>query len=189
MCGADQADVDLDRGLTAERDHLALLQHAQQPRLQVERHVADLVEEQRAAVRLQDLAARALAAGAGEGARLVPEQFALDQRLGDRRAVDGDKGLVSAVARTVDRLREHVLAGAGLAQQYERDVTFEQLLRTLDVASHAHVAELQAVEPGRVGVAGDGRRAETDGTRRIRIAARRLDAREVPPPLAAVVQR
>jgi len=40
---------------------LAFLQHAQQPGLQRQRHVADLVQEQGAAMRLLHLADRALA--------------------------------------------------------------------------------------------------------------------------------
>ena len=51
---ADEAEVDRHRGAAAERLHLPVLQHAQQARLHRQRHVADLVEEQRAAVRLAD---------------------------------------------------------------------------------------------------------------------------------------
>ena len=52
-----------------------------------ERQLADLVEEQRAAVGQLE-AALALRDGAGERALLVTEQLALEQRLGQRRAVD-----------------------------------------------------------------------------------------------------
>ena len=47
------------------------------------RQVADLVEEQRAAVGQLEAPA-ALAVGAGEGAALVAEQLRLEQRLGQR---------------------------------------------------------------------------------------------------------
>ena len=61
------------------RSKLLLLEHAQQLGLQRERQLADLVEEQRAAVR--QLEASRLARGrAGEGALLVAEQLALEQR-------------------------------------------------------------------------------------------------------------
>ena len=43
----------------ADRRHLAALQHAQQLRLELERHVADLVEEERAAARPREAARRA----------------------------------------------------------------------------------------------------------------------------------
>jgi hypothetical protein len=47
--------VDLDRVLRADRRHDPVLEHAQDLGLQVERHVADLVEEQRPAVRLLEV--------------------------------------------------------------------------------------------------------------------------------------
>jgi hypothetical protein len=70
--------------LTAVAAHaveLPVRQHAQQAGLQVERHVADFVEEQRAALGLLEAAA-ALRLRAGEGAALMAEQFGLQQVLG-----------------------------------------------------------------------------------------------------------
>ena len=52
----DHPHVDLLRALGAERLELALLQHAQQLRLQRRAHRADLVEEDRAAVGQRELA-------------------------------------------------------------------------------------------------------------------------------------
>ena len=49
--GGDQPDVDRDRSARAERRDLALLDGAQELRLQPERDLGDLVEEQRAARR------------------------------------------------------------------------------------------------------------------------------------------
>ena len=69
----------------ADRIDLAVLHGAQQLDLHLERQVADLVEEQRAAMRLDELAG-VLFGGAGEGALLVAEQDALDQIVrGSRR--------------------------------------------------------------------------------------------------------
>ncbi len=59
----------------ADAVDLALLERAQQLRLQPRMHLADLVEQQRAAVRLLELA-DAAGDGAGEGALLVAEQLA-----------------------------------------------------------------------------------------------------------------
>ena len=92
MRGGDDAHVGLDRLVAADAVELAVGQHAQQPRLQVRRHVADLVEEQRAAVGLLEAAAP-LRLRAGEGAALVAEQLGLEQVLRDRRGVDRDEGL------------------------------------------------------------------------------------------------
>ena len=79
--GGDDAHVGLDRRAAADGGVLALLQHAQKPRLSLHRHVADFVEKQRAAVGLLKQA-RLVDAGVGEGALAVPEQLALDERLG-----------------------------------------------------------------------------------------------------------
>ena len=70
--GGDDAGVDLDRLGRADRSDLALLEHAQQLDLKAHRHVADLVEEQRAvAAELED--ALAVGLGVGEGAAHVAE--------------------------------------------------------------------------------------------------------------------
>ena len=55
-----------------------------------ERHVADLVEEERAAVRGLELADAPLV-GAGERAALVAEELALEELVRDRRAVERDE--------------------------------------------------------------------------------------------------
>ena len=70
----------------ADRPHLALLERAQELRLQIERQLADLVEEQRAAVGLLDEAALGVER-AGEGAAHVAEQLRADRaRAAARRS-------------------------------------------------------------------------------------------------------
>src|SRR6185312_4134743 len=79
--GGDDAYVDLAISRGAERLDLAPLERAQEARLQVHLQLADLVDEQRAAVGL-DEGAGAILGGAGEGAAHVPEELALEQRAG-----------------------------------------------------------------------------------------------------------
>src|SRR5262245_13887916 len=79
MAGADQLEVDFDRLFSSERDHPPRIENPQEARLQRMRHVADLVEEQRALVGLQDLAAPATALCAGKRAGAITEQLAFDQ--------------------------------------------------------------------------------------------------------------
>ena len=79
--GREQANIDGDLGLGADRADLALLQRAQELGLELDRHLADLVEEQRAAVGLLEQALPALL-GVGERALGVAEQLALEQLLG-----------------------------------------------------------------------------------------------------------
>ncbi len=76
--------------------------------------LADLVQEQRAAI--GDLEEARLAVdGPREGATFVAEQLALDQGLGQRRAVERHEREGAARTVLVQGTREQLLAGAGLA--------------------------------------------------------------------------
>ena len=86
-----------------------------------QRHVADLVEEERAAVALLELA-DAAAVGAGEGALLVAEQLALQQGLRDGGAVEGQERRLGPGAVLVDGAGDQFLAGAALAGDQHRHV-------------------------------------------------------------------
>src|SRR5690606_23175923 len=99
----------------------ALLERAQELRLQIEGQLPDLVEEDRSPLRRLERADAALAR-AGERAALVPEELALEQARGDRSAVDDDEGPVGARALLVDRLGDALLAGPGLAGHEHRRV-------------------------------------------------------------------
>ncbi len=98
-----------------------LLQDAQQLRLQVRRQLADLVQEDAAAVRHLELPLL-LRHGAGERPALVPEQLAFEERLGERRAVDRHERAAGARAVLVDGPRHELLPGAALARQEDRRV-------------------------------------------------------------------
>src|SRR5690606_14567195 len=74
----EDAHVDRLDGRSADALHLALREHAEQLGLEVERELAELVEEQRAAVRLGDRALLALGR-ARERALLVTEEEALGE--------------------------------------------------------------------------------------------------------------
>jgi hypothetical protein len=100
--GGDHAHVGADRLLAADAVEVAVGEHAKQPRLQLGRHVADLVEEQRAAVGLLEAAA-ALGGSPGEGAALVAEELGFEQVARDGRGVDGDEGRVAAWAVAMQR--------------------------------------------------------------------------------------
>ena len=100
--------------LEPKAHHHPLLQHAQQLGLDVGRHRADLVQKQRAAARMLELAV-ARPERTGEGAGLVAEQLALDQAGGKGGAVDGDEGAAGAAADVVQGAGRHLLADAGVA--------------------------------------------------------------------------
>ena len=88
--GGDHPHVDLDRRMPADAVELAVRQHAQQAGLQFGRHVADFVQEQRAAVGLLE-AAVPLGGGAGKGAALMAEEFGLQQVLGNGGGIERDE--------------------------------------------------------------------------------------------------
>jgi hypothetical protein len=107
----DHADVDGDREARADRRHLALLDGAQELRLQRERYLGDLVEEERAALGgAEDPVV--VAHGAREGTAPMAEELAVEQRFGQTRAVDRDERMGGERAALMDRARDELLPGA-----------------------------------------------------------------------------
>ncbi|MCY1355441.1 hypothetical protein D9M69_418610 [compost metagenome] len=137
----DHPHVDVARLVGAQALDLAVLQSAQQLGLDRQRQLADLVEEQRAAVgRLETPWPRL--PGAGEGTLGVAEQLALGQGLGQRRAVHVDQRLARTRRMAVQPAGEQLLAHPGLALQQHRQVgvgDHRQLVEQL--AQHRTVAE------------------------------------------------
>ena len=117
----DDAHIGGDQGAAADGGVFAFLQNAQQPGLRFQRHVADLVEKQAAALGLLE-PPDMTGIGAGEGAALMPEQLAFDQLARYRRHVDGDEGAVSALAVIVKRPGDQLLAGTRFAADHHRKV-------------------------------------------------------------------
>ena len=105
--------------LTAHTIELAFGQHAQQAGLQRRRHVADFVEEQRAAVGLLEAAA-AQRVGAGEGALFVAEQLGLEQIRRESRRVEGDERLVRTRTVPMQCVRHQLLARPRFARDEHR---------------------------------------------------------------------
>ena len=97
----DDAYVQADRLVTADALDSAFFQKAQQEGLQIHRHVADLVEKQRAPVGGLD-AADAPLHGVGKGSLLVAEQFGRDQRGRNARAVNVYEGTSPHRGQPVD---------------------------------------------------------------------------------------
>ena len=121
MRGRDQAHVDADAVRAAEPLDFPFLQRPQELDLGRHVHVADLVQEQRAA--LGQLEATLLErVGARERPLLVAEQLGFDQAAGQRRAAHLDERLLRAGRVVVDRVRDHLLAGARLAPDEHRRV-------------------------------------------------------------------
>jgi hypothetical protein len=115
------AHVELSLLRSTDASHAACLEHAKEARLEIDRQLADFVQEERAAVGALE-GAEVGSDGARERAALVSEQLALGQVGGDATAVEHDEGASRTSALLVKRMRQHVLAGAGLAEQREGDV-------------------------------------------------------------------
>ena len=170
MSRADDAHVDLLTGDAADRDHLARLQRAQELCLRLERHVPDLVEQQRAAVGRADDAGM-IARRAAEAPLLEAEELALDERLRDGRAVQRAEGAWSSAPR-VKRTRDELLAGTGLTEDEHRK------RRGRDVGElGGHPRELRAADrPVDRDALGPGRHVAVDAVRYERAGATRDEA-------------
>ena len=110
----DHPHVHAECVLAADALERLLLERAQDLRLRLEAHIADLVQEERAAVGELELAA-APRQRPRERALLVAEQLGLDQLLGDGGAVDLYEGALAARGLHVDGARHQLLAAAVLA--------------------------------------------------------------------------
>ena len=121
VCRGDDAHVGADDIVPAHAGEGAVLQDAQQFALHRHRHLADLVEEERAAVRLFE-APDALGAGAGERSLLVTEQLALEEIFRNGRAIDGEERPVVPCAVLVDGVSHEFFARTALAGDHDRGV-------------------------------------------------------------------
>ena len=83
LLAAIETEIGLGDLRAAQRAEFALLQHAQESGLQIDRHLRDLVEEKRAFRRRVKHAGKILAR-AGERALLIAEELALDHVLRER---------------------------------------------------------------------------------------------------------
>ncbi len=143
--GGDDAHVHLALDGGADRADLPLLQRAQQLRLDGQRHLADLVEEQGAAVGQLEEPFLVLVR-AGERAALVPEQLALEQRPRDRRAVDRPQRPAGARGERVDGRGDEFLARSRLAADEHRGLGARDTLDDLEHPLHGGIGAPQPLK-------------------------------------------
>ena len=144
MGGHDDAHIDGRRLIGADSLHFAFFKDAQQLGLHRWRHIADLVEEERAAMSLLELAGVALC-GAGERAFLVAEELALNQLGRNGGAVEGNKWGMGAWAFFVQRARHQLFAGAGFAIDADARFACRHALDLRHHAPHGFAGEDQSV--------------------------------------------
>ena len=121
----DDAHVDRDLGGAADALEGLVDQHAQDLVLRLARHVGDLVDEQRAAMRLLE---RADLASSGAVRLFDAEQLDLHALRRDRRRVDDDERPAGATRQRVDGARDQLLAGTGRADDQDAAVGRRDLL-------------------------------------------------------------
>ena len=112
--GRDDAHLDPHRSVPADPVELLVGEDPQQPRLELRRHVPDLVEEQGASVRLFE-APLVPRMRPREGAPLVAEELRFEQLGRDGRGVDRDEGPVRARAVLMEGPGDELLPGPRLA--------------------------------------------------------------------------
>ena len=117
-----------------------VLDRAQQLGLRRRRQVRDLVQEQRALVRVLELAAPA--AHTGRGAILDAEQLRLEQGLDDRGAVHRDERPLAPATEIVNLARHQLLARARLPLDEHREVGRGH---PLDALAHRRIAALDPI--------------------------------------------
>ncbi len=99
----------------AEAMNLAGFQKPQQHALHARRHLAELIEEQRAAVR-ENGESRFVAVRVREAAAHMAEELRLEQRVRHAGAVDGEERLAGARAVKMNEPGDDFLADAGFAR-------------------------------------------------------------------------
>ncbi len=99
------------------------MQHAKQRPLGARRQALDLVQENGAPMRLgEQPGPRRMRIG--KGAALVPEQLVFEQRVGQRRAIDGDERESAPGTEVVKRTGRELLAGSGFTRNEDRGLGF-----------------------------------------------------------------
>ena len=144
--GADHAHFHFLVFLGADAAELAVLQQLQQLGLQAQVELGDFVEKEGAAMG-HFHAPRLRSVGAGEGAFFVSEEFAFQQRAGDRRTIDFDERTAPPRRKPVDHTGDDVFAGAAFALNQNRNVGAGDFVQA--VAQRLH--DLRATEYDRFG--------------------------------------
>ncbi len=117
--GRDEAHLNFDRFVAADRFHLLFLNGPQQLRLGLRRYFANFIQKDRPPLRLFQQTALG-ADRAGEGTLDMAEKFAFQQGFGEGAAVDGQEGFVLQRAFHVDVPGQHRFARAGFPHDNHR---------------------------------------------------------------------
>ena len=124
---------------------LGLLERAEELRLQGEIEIANLVEKERAAVGLfEEPFSRGIRPC--ERPPLVAEELRLDERRGDRGAIEDDEGAAAPRTGFVERLGDRLFPGPGLPFDEHRDVARGEAREERIQAAHLRARANHAME-------------------------------------------
>ena len=142
MRGCDDSCAERNRRLSTDPVEASLFDQPEQLGLQRERHVPDLVEEQRAHAGTLRVA-EVTRLGAGEGALLMAEYLAFHKFAGNGGAIDGHEGSGRARRYLMQQPRRHLLARAGLAGHQHRQIVpgiaIKQVFHMMNGRRHAKI--------------------------------------------------
>lgn len=142
--GAEDAHVDGDLLLAADRAHGLFLDRPEQFDLHGHRQVGDFVEEQGAAAGGLEQALLVFDS-ASEAAFLVAEELAFHQFGGNRAAVHRHERPLDTWPLLVDQARHQLLAATGLATDVDRRLAARQLADLVAQGAHRRRLAEQAV--------------------------------------------
>src|SRR5260221_2494359 len=130
--GSDHANIDRAWLALAETVDHVFFQYSKQVGLEIQRHFANLVEAQHAAIGEFEPSRSPLAGGSRTGARRMSEQFAAEKFLGHSTAVEGDKRLLTGLLTGgMDEAREQLLADTCLTLEQDRGPSERRSLNPL----------------------------------------------------------
>ena len=142
----DQAEVGFDGAMAPETLVAVLFEHPQQLGLRHEREVPDFVEEQRAVV-CQLQPARLAIVSARKRPLFVAEDLGLEERVGQRRAVERLEVAGATATKLVNHSGDDFLAGAGGTQDEHGDVRLSRGADPFEHDEHLLVASDHFPEP------------------------------------------
>ena len=141
--GRQHTNVDRPRAVLTDAPHLALLQHAQQLDLHGRRHIANFIEEQRAAIRGFE-ESRAVLRRARERAAGVSEELGLQQGLGYSGAIDREKRAGRPRRFIMNEARDALLAGAAFAGNQDRGIDLRDAPGQIERPQHCGTRRVKA---------------------------------------------
>jgi hypothetical protein len=138
VAGRQHADIDLDRPAAADPVDLPLLDRPQQLRLQANIHLADLIEQQGAAMGFLELADPPRGRS-GEGPLFMAEKLGLEEVFRNGGTVDRDQRSGVAAALAVNMPGDHFLARAAFAGDQHAGIGPGDLLGDAQDTGHCRI--------------------------------------------------